>query len=227
MLNRNDTLFSPALFQFLRDLQANNEREWFQANRDRYEADVKGPMAAFIMAFAEPLARINRHFLADPRGNGGSMFRINRDTRFSANKDPYKSNVGAQFRHRDCSKDVHAPGFYLHLQPGECFISAGLWRPDPAALHKVREWIVAHPRQWQALGKAGIAVSGEAQKRVPAGFDPGHPLAEDLKLKDFYTHTPIQDREVCAPDFLDRFTAVCQGNAPLMAFLTKGLGLPW
>jgi len=218
--------FSPSLFKFLRELKANNDREWFQANRDRYEAEVRLPMVGFIMAVAEPLERLNKHFLADPRANGGSMFRINRDTRFSRNKEPYKTNVGAQFRHRDCTRDVHAPGFYLHLEPGGCFVAAGSWHPDPESLRKVRERIVSHTRAWKAL-RTELEVGGEALKRVPAGFDPAHPFAEDLKLKDFYTHSPLTEREVCAADFLERFTEACRRPLPLMAFLTKALELPW
>jgi len=220
-------VFTRGLFQFLKDLAAHNDREWFAANRDRYEADVKLPMAAFIMAFGEPLAGLSRNFVADPRGNGGSMFRINRDTRFSGNKDPYKTNVGAQFRHKDCTRDVHAPGFYLHLEPGCSFAGAGLWRPDPPGLHKVRESIVARARAWKAIKDAGIEVTGDTLVRVPAGFDPAHRFAEDLKLKDFYTHTPLTDKEVLAPDFLERFTAICREAAPLMAFLTKAMELDW
>ena len=219
--------FSPALFKFLRELKANNGREWFQANRERYEADVKGPVSAFIMAFADPLERISRHFLADPRGNGGSMFRINRDIRFSPNKDPYKTNVGAQFRHRECTRDAHSPGFYLHLEPGGCFASAGSWHPDPDALRRIRERIAAHPRMWKALKSGGLEVGGEALKRVPPGFDPAHPCAEDLKLKDFYTYTALTEREVCAPEFLEQFAGICRQNAPLVAFLARALELPF
>ena len=227
MTQRAEPLFSRTLFQFLRDLKANNNREWFQANKARYEAEVKGPVLAFVMAFAEPLEGINKHFRADPRPVGGSMFRINRDTRFSGNKDPYKLNVGAQFRHAQCTKDVHSPGFYLHLEPGGCFATTGLWHPDPDSLHKVRERIVSHTRAWKALQTAGIEVGGDALKRVPAGFDPAHPFAEDLKLKDFYTYTPLTEKEVCAPDFLGHFTDICRTHAPLAAFLTKALELPW
>jgi len=223
-LNRHP-FFDEGLFRFLRELKEHNDREWFQAHRDRYEADVKEPMLAFIMAFADPLRRLNQHYVADPRPTGGSMFRIFRDARFAKDKSPYKTNVGAQFRHCDCTKDVHAPGFYLHLEPGGCFASAGLWHPDPDSLRKVRERIVSHGREWKAL--ASLEVTGEALKRVPQGFDPAHPFAEDLKLKDFYTGTPFTQREICAPDFLERFTETCRRNLPLMAFLTKALELPW
>ena len=86
---------------------------------------------------------------------------------------------------------------------------------------------MARTKEWKALQDGGLEVQGEALKRVPQGFDPAHPFAEDLKLKDFYTHVPLADREVCAPDFLERFAEACRGNAPLVAFLTKALQLPW
>jgi uncharacterized protein (TIGR02453 family) len=216
--------FDEALFRFLRELKAHNDRAWFQEHKARFETDVKEPMQAFVLAFADPLQGLNRNYAADPRT---SLFRIFRDTRFSKDKSPYKTNVGAHFRHRACSKDVHSPGFYLHLEPGGCFVAAGLWHPDPESLRKVRERIAARPREWKALGEGGLEVLGDALKRVPQGFDPGHPLAEALKLKDFYTEVPILERDVCAPDFLARFTGICRRNLPVMAFLTKALELPW
>lgn len=219
--------FSPLLFRFLSELAAHNDREWFQANRERFEAEVRGPMQAFILAFAEPLRDLSPHFLADPRPSGGSMFRIFRDTRFSKDKSPYKTNVGAQFRHRECSKDVHAPGYYLHLEPGGSFMSAGLWRPDPESLRKVRERMISHAREWKALRAKGLEVTGETLKRVPPGFDPAHPLAEDLKLKDFYTYTPFTQGQICARDFLARFTEACRRDEPLIRFLSKALELPY
>jgi len=224
---RSGAFFTPALFRFLSELAAHNDRAWFDANRERFEVEVREPMQAFILAFAEPLRTLSPHFLADPRPSGGSMFRIFRDTRFSKDKSPYKTNVGAQFRHRECTKDVHAPGFYLHLSPGECFMSAGIWHPDPESLRRVRERMVSHTREWKALRAAGLEVSGEALKRVPAGFDPAHPLAEDLKLKDFYTYAPFTEHQACAPDFLERYTENCRRNAPLMRFLCRALELPY
>lgn len=219
--------FRPAFFRFLTELKANNSREWFQENRSRFEDDVRDPLLAFILAFGEPLSGISRHFLADPRPSGGSMFRIFRDTRFAHDKSPYKTNVGAQFRHGACSRDVHSPGFYLHLEPGGCFASAGLWRPDAASLKLVRDRIVSHPREWKAIRAAGLDVQGESLVRVPQGFDADHPLAEDLKLKDFYTAEALTQRQVCAADFLETYAEVCRRNAPLQKFLARALGLPW
>lgn len=219
--------FTPALFGFLAELRAENSREWFQANKARFERDVREPMLAFIAAFGEPLAGISAHFAADPRPAGGSMFRIVRDTRFSRDKSPYKTNIGAQFRHRDCTRDAHAPAYYLHLEPGGCFGGGGSWHPDPAALARIRARIAAKPQEWKALAKAGIEVAGDSLVRVPAGFDPAHPLAEALKMKDFYALAPLTQREVCAPDFLDRYAEICRGNAPLLKFLAKALDLPF
>ena len=134
-----------ALFDFLRDLRENNDREWFQANKGRYLAEVRDPMLDFIGAFAAPLAEISPHFVADPRPNGGSLFRIYRDTRFSRDKTPYKTNAGAHFRHA-AGKDAHAPGFYLHLEPGMCFAGCGVWRPDGPTVTKIREAIDVEQR---------------------------------------------------------------------------------
>jgi uncharacterized protein (TIGR02453 family) len=219
--------FTPALFAFLRELKVHNDRDWFQANKGRYENDVKAPLLRFIAAFGEPLAGLNRHFLADPRPVGGSMFRIYRDTRFAGPGSPYKTNAGAHFRHRDCAREVHSPAFYLHLQPRESFLAAGLWRPDAQALRQVRTRIVTHARAWKALREGGIEVQGDALQRVPQGFDPAHPWADDLRLKDFYAVEGLTDREVCAPDFLARFTEACRRHLPLLAFLAKAMDLPW
>ena len=106
-----------------------------------YRAEVRDPMLDFIAAFGEPLAAISPHFRADPRPNGGSLFRIYRDTRFSKDKTPYKTNVGAHFRHT-AGKDAHAPGFYLHLEPGACFAGCGVWHPDGPTLAGIRDTIV-------------------------------------------------------------------------------------
>jgi uncharacterized protein (TIGR02453 family) len=185
-------------------------------------------MLRFIAGFSGPLTSISRHFIADPRPSGGSMFRIYRDTRFSKDKSPYKTHLAAHFPHRTpTAGGVHGPGFYLHLEPGGSFAGGGLWHPDPDSLLKVRQAIVVKPAAWKALRKAGLEIEGEALKRVPPSFAPTHPCAEDLKLKDFYTTTTFTNAQVLAPDFLDQLTGACQKSAPLVAFLCKALELPW
>lgn len=219
--------FGAGLFRFLNELKADNKRDWFEDNRERYERDVKGPMLRFIDDFAKPLRSISPNFKADSRPVGGSMFRIHRDIRFSKDKSPYKTNVGAHFPHRKGGRDAHAPGFYLHLEPGRSFGGGGLWHPDPEALRQVRQRIVERSTEWRWVRQSGIAVEGEALKRVPAGYDPDHPFAEDLKLKDLYTMARFTDRQVCSPDFMQRFLAACRTASPLVAFLTRSLSLPW
>ena len=219
--------FGRGLFRFLKELKAHNHREWFQANKDRYESEVKEPMLRFIADFGERLRTISRNFDADPRPMGGSMFRIYRDTRFSKDKSPYKTAAAAHFQYRHGGKDVHAPGFYLHLEPGECMGGGGLWHPDPATLQKVRDHIVNRTKDWKAIVDRGIAISGDGLKRPPAGYAPTHPFIEDLKRKDIYTMTQFSEADVCAPDFLDRYTEACRSAGPLVEFLTKALGLAW
>ena len=221
----------PALFDFLRELKANNERPWFEANKARYIADVRDPMLDFIAAFAEPLAAISPHFVADPRANGGSLFRIYRDTRFSPDKRPYKTNVGAHFRHV-AGKDAHAPGFYLHLDAEACFAGCGIWSPGSDALAQIRRAIADNPAGWKRVTQAAafrdhFSLMGQSLKRPPRGFDAGHPLIEDLKRKDFVARTRFDEADAVQPDFLQRFTGVVRSGAEFVRFLSRAVGVPF
>jgi uncharacterized protein (TIGR02453 family) len=221
-------LLSANLFRFLKDLKAHNDRAWFAENKARYESEARDPLLRFIGAFSGPLSGVSRHFIADPRPSGGSMFRIYRDTRFAKDKSPYKTHLAAHFPHRSVSAGgVHGPGFYLHLEPGGSFAGGGLWHPEPDTLFKVRQAIVTKSVAWKALRKSGLEIEGEALKRAPQGFDASHPSAEDLKLKDYYITRSFTDAQVLAPDFLDQVGGACQSAAPLVAFLCKALDLPW
>lgn len=223
--------FSPALFDFLRDLAGNNDREWFAANKARYVAEVRDPMLDFIAGFGPHLQEISARYVADPRANGGSLFRIHRDVRFSKDKRPYKINAGAHFRH-EAARDAHAPGFYLHMEPGGVFAASGVWHPDGPALAKIRDMIAGNPGGWRkvtsprALGPRG-ALAGETLKRPPRGYDPDHPLIEDLKRKDFFALARFTEDESCAPGFMEEFGKTCRTFAPMTRFLTKALNLPW
>ena len=219
----------PEFFDFLRELKDNNNRDWFGANKQRYQEVVRDPMLHLISDFAPRLKKLSRHFIADPRPVGGSLFRIYRDVRFSKNKMPYKTHAAAQFRHAQ-GKDVHAPGFYLGLAPGEIHGGAGLWRPDSKSLRAIREAIVARPRAWKnAIGGAEFQrvfeLEGDSLKRAPKGFDPDHPLIEDLRRKDFVAMTHFEEADVLADDFLDRFTECCKTAVPMVRYLTKALNL--
>lgn len=219
--------FGPGVFQFLRELKANNKREWFQENRHRYESQVKDPMLQFIADFGSRLRAISRQFEADPRPVGGSMFRVYRDTRFSRDKSPYKTTAAAHFPHRDGGRDGHAPGFYLHLEPENCVGGGGLWHPDGPALQKVRDRIVNRPKEWKLVLDSKISISGDTLKRPPSGYDPEHPFIEDLKRKDLYIMRKFSEGDVCALDFMDRYLDACRAATPLVRFLTRALGLTW
>jgi uncharacterized protein (TIGR02453 family) len=219
--------FTPAFFTFLRDLKAHNDRAWFQANRDRYVAHVEAPMLAFIAAVGERLPSISPMMVADARRSGGSMYRIYRDTRFAADKSPYKTWAAASFKHRSANKDQPVPGFYLHIGPAGRYGGGGIYHPDMPTLTRIRQHIVADPKAWAAVRASGIEIEGDSLSRAPAGFDPAHRFIEDLRRKDFYGGAEFTAREVTSADFLDKYIACCEAVAPLMAFLSKALGLRW
>lgn len=220
--------FGPELFDFLEDLAHNNDKDWFDANRDRYEADVKEPCLEFIEAFAAPLSTLSAHFRAVPKAQGGSMFRIHRDTRFSNDKTPYKTNAALHFRH-ERAKDAHAPGYYLHLEPGNCFAGVGLWSPETKVAYRIRETIAEDPDDWVAAKEAidgTFAIEAHNPlKRPPKGFDPDHPLIEDLKMRSFMAGTSLDESTVTADDFLETYTEMNRTASPLMGFLCKAVGV--
>jgi len=219
--------FSSELFRFLTELRANNNREWFLVNRDRYDADARDPCLKFISGVGPRLRAISRHIVADARPSGGSLFRIYRDVRFSKDKSPYKTHAGIRFRHGGETKGAHVPGFYLRLEPGGSFAGAGLWHPDPAALKKVRDAIVARPQAWRAVLASKPPLDGDALRRPPQGYPPDHPFIADLKRKDFVTTVAFTNAQVLSSQFLPAFIKTCRSASPLLQFLTRALGLPW
>lgn len=222
---------TPKLFRFLKDLRENNDRNWFRDNKARYESDVRDPVLEFISDFAPRLQKLSPHLVADSRPVGGSMFRIYRDVRFSKDKSPYKTHVGVRFPHED-RKSVHAPGYYLHLEPGAVFAGGGVWRPESETLRSVRDAIVEDPKKWKRAisGKAFTArceLGGERLKRPPKGYDPDHPLIEVLKHKDFIASTQFTEKEACSKEFMKGLQSSYAAMKPLMAFLTHAVGAPW
>ena len=215
---------------FLAELHRHNERPWFEANRARYESLVREPALEFISAMAEPLARFAPRFRAVAKKAGGSLMRVHRDVRFSADKRPYKTNIGIQFRH-ELGRDVHAPGYYVHVDPWSVFVGVGCWRPDPVALAAIRRRISELPADWTgARDEAGFAarfeLAGESLRRPPRGFDAAHPLVEDLKRKDFIAVRHLDPASIHGPGFFDEVTGACETAAPFMGFLCRALGTP-
>ena len=219
--------FTRDTFRFLKELAANNRRDWFADNKARYEEHVKDPALRFIQDFAPHLAKVSPHFHAGPR----SLFRIHRDTRFSKDKQPYKTHTGIQFRH-DAGKDVHAPGYYLHIEPGGVFVGLGLWHPDGPTLRKIREAIVEKPDGWKKAtrGKkftATYEMAGDRLSRPPKGFDPEHPLVEELKWKDFIGSRDLDEDFVTSPHLPRELARTFAAGSPLMAFLCGAVGVPF
>ncbi len=215
--------------RFLSELAENNEREWFKENKHRYEIHVLGPALEFINAMDPRLEKISRHFVAVGKRTGGSLMRVYRDTRFSKNKTPYKTNVGIQFRH-EVGKDVHAPGFYLHIEPNNCFLGTGIWRPDSDALAAIRICIAENSGRWKRARDAKRFVAhfrfrGDRLKRPPRGYAADHPYIEDLKRKDFIAVSEFPIKAIQSPEFIDAVAAHYATAKPLMKFLCAALEL--
>jgi len=215
--------FKPDLFEFLRQLKRHNNRDWFAKNKPRYEEVVRDPALVFISSFGAYLHKLSPNFVADPRPTRGSLFRIYRDTRFSADKRPFKTHVGIHFSHAS-GKDAHAPVFYLHLEPDSPFAAAGVWHPDNSALTRIRSAIVAEPEQWVKVRRK-VELEGDTLKRPPRGFDPNHRFIEDLRRKDFVASVGLSEAQVCGTRFMRDFAAACQAMLPLVEFTTRALGL--
>jgi uncharacterized protein (TIGR02453 family) len=215
--------FTPATFRFLSSLARNNSREWFLAHKGDYERHVREPFMQFVADMQAPLARISPHYRADPRKNGGSLFRIHRDTRFAHDKQPYKPWQGARFFH-ERRREIAAPGFYIHLQPGDCHAGGGIWHPEPDTLKRIREFLADNPSAWKKAtrGKAfreHFVFWGESLSRPPRGFDPGHELIEDLKRKDFAAGTDFDEELACSAELLPWTVEQFRRLAPMIDYL--------
>ena len=223
--------FDASLFDFLEELADHNERTWFQANKLRYEQEVLQPSLAFIQAFRPHLRQLSPYFVASEQRVGGSLMRVYRDTRFGRDKTPYKTNVGIQFRH-EFGKDVHAPGYYVHLAPRECFLALGVWRPDKESLALIRNAIVEHPDRWKRARdsrkfRACYRLDGSSLKTPPRGFPADHPAIEDLKRTDFVALQELSERDVWQPQFIKGVAASFAAGRPFMRFLCEALRIPF
>jgi len=226
--NPGDESFGPDFFRFLRELASHNDRSWFVANKSRYDQHVQSPSLAFVRAVGPKLGSLSRHLVADARPVGGSVMRIYRDVRFAKDKSPYKTHVGIHFMHEGGKdSEAHLPGFFLHLAPGDSWVYAGMWQPETAALERIRRAIVDRSADWRKVRAAVPEIEGESLKRPPPGFDPDHPLLEDLKRKGFTAGLSIRDADVTRNDFPDRFVALSKSLNPLNRFLAKAVRIEY
>lgn len=221
-------MFSQNTFRFLDELAANNNRNWFEQNKNNYELLVRTPALKFIEAMAPALASFAPSFRADTRKIGGSLMRVYRDTRFSRDKTPYKTNIGIQFRHQ-LGKDIHAPGFYLHIASDECFLAVGCWHPEANELGRIRDLIVEKPDQWSAIFNdkkfnAHWSLAGDSLTRPPRGFDINHPLIADIKRKDFIALAQLSKSEVTGKGLVKLAEKQFTASVPFMRFLCDAVG---
>ncbi|WP_275096305.1 DUF2461 domain-containing protein [Sedimenticola hydrogenitrophicus] len=221
--------FPEATLMFLGELKANNNKTWFNDNKPRYEALVREPALALIESMAGGLAEISPHFRAIPKKVGGSLMRVYRDTRFASDKTPYKTNIGIQFRHA-LGKDIHAPGFYLHIEPEGCFVGAGIWHPESKTLGQIRGFMDDNPAAWRkALQAPAFArefnLEGDSLKRPPRGFAADHPLIEDLKRKDFIAIKPIEPAAIHSPRFPQSVLKDFHRTDPFMRYLCTAINV--
>ena len=226
--------FKPAVFQFLRELDANNEKSWWETNKPRYAELIQQPALDFIEDFGERLRGISPHFIASTNLNGGSLMRPYRDVRFSRDKTPYKSNVGIQFRHEQ-GKDVHAPGFYIHLEPGQCFAGAGLCHPVTRVAGQIRQAINDDPSEWGVVAHTRTFIDtwslgdhdDDRLQRVPKELDPDHPYPDDLRLTSFTAGTRLTQKSVTSRAFSDDLFKTFKKAAPFTRVLCEAIGVPF
>jgi uncharacterized protein (TIGR02453 family) len=222
------TGFTPEAIDFLADLAQNNDRAWFQPRKADYERLLRAPLEALCSALAERFAARAIPLEADPKR---SPFRIYRDTRFSRDKSPYKTHLGASFPWLDeagaaVDAGAHANGGYFHFEPGEMFVGGGMWRAEKPRLEALRRAIVEDPDAVRAAVEEpgfvawfGDVHTHEALKRVPKGYRPDHPMADMFRWKDVVFGRRLSDADVCSPDLPDLVADGYAAALPVFRFL--------
>jgi uncharacterized protein (TIGR02453 family) len=217
--------FTRKTLAFLRALKRNNDREWFRSRKDEYELHVRGPMVALLAQLAADLPTFAPELVSDPRV---SLFRIYRDTRFSADKSPLKTQVAAHFPARGFPRG-EGSGLYLEIAPSSVWIGGGLYMPSSSDLRLLREHIAAHHRSLHRIvtgspfRRAVGRLEGEQLTRVPRGYLPDHPAADYLRYKQFLGGREFEANFATSPRFYPQVLEIFRGVAPLVRFLNTGL----
>jgi uncharacterized protein (TIGR02453 family) len=227
----SDSIITPRLFKFLRELKKNNNREWFAENKSRYEQDVREPAVELVRQLEKPLSKAAPMLMAIAKGHGGSVMRIYKDTRFAKDKTPYKTNVGISLRHEAC-KDIHAPGVYIHLDPDECFIGAGCWRPDKNVLAATRAAIAQDAKRWKRVRdnkafRESFELAGESLKTKPRDYPADHPMIDDLRRIDFIAVAPLSQKDFTSVTIVPKLIDHIKRSKPLMQFLCDAIEIPY
>jgi uncharacterized protein (TIGR02453 family) len=217
-------MFTSKTLSFLRSLKRNNDRSWFHARRDQYDRHVRGPMVEVIERLAEDFQAIAPEFDADPKA---SLFRPFRDTRFSENKTPLKTNIAARFPHRVLGR-MNGAGLYFEVAPGWVWIGGGIWAPETPQLQAIREHIAAHHRTLgkivsaPALRKLG-GLKGDRLTRVPRGFAKDHAAADFLVFRQFMGIREEAGEFALRRDFYTQLLQTFKAFVPLCRFLNEPL----
>jgi len=224
------TYFTDKSLKFLRGLARNNDKAWFNAHREDYERHVRDPYQRLLADLQPGLAAISPHFRSDPKGVGGSLFRIHRDARFSNDKSPYKTWQGARLYH-ERRREVPAPSFYVHLQPANSFIGAGLWHPEPDTQRRIRQFIFDNPAGWKSAAHApavrrrfALEDSGKLV-RPPRGFPAEFEFIDDLKHRNWVLWRSLDDATMTGPRLRDVVHRDLRALSPFMDYLCAALDL--
>ena len=224
------TYFTDKSLRFLRALARHNERAWFLARKEDYETHVRQPFQRLLDDLQGPLAEASPHFRSDSRKVGGSMFRIQRDTRFATDKAPYKEWQGARLFH-ERSRQVPAPSFYLHLQPGASFFGGGIWHPDTPVQRRIRQFIFDNPGGWKAAAHAPAfrrrfdLDDAEMLVRPPRGFPADFEFLDDLRHRNFVAWRSLDDDVMLGPRLLATLRRDLLALAPFMDYICASLDL--
>ncbi len=219
-----EPVFSTKTLTFLRALTRHNDREWFKAHKADYESHVKAPLLELLARLEPDLHAFAPEYVAHPKV---SLFRIYRDTRFSANKAPLKTNAAAHFPHREILK--RGGGFYMEVTPQRVFMGGGVYMPEPADLLRIRERIAGDHQRFTRLirAKAFTGVVGEMRgtqlSRVPRGFRADHPAADLLRYKQFLAAREFPPEFAYDPGFYPELLRVFRATAPLLRFLNEAM----
>ena len=206
---------------FLKDLHKNNNREWFNENKDRYRA-AHTNVADFVEVLIEEIGKFDEEILKIDAKK--ALFRIYRDVRFSKDKSPYKTNFGAGL---GMGKGNRISGYYLHIEPGKSFLAGGVYQPDTTVLKEIRKEISINSNEFLSILEQdefrnnfrGLSV-GQKLQRVPAGFEKDDPMAEFLKLKNFIVVHPVSNEALMKEDAAKNFAQIFKSIKPLNDFLS-------
>ncbi|MEM7785020.1 MAG: DUF2461 domain-containing protein [Planctomycetota bacterium] len=224
------TGFPEDIQEFFATIQNNNRRDWFLENKSWYEDSVQNPALELVRSIEKPLKKVSPHFTAVAKKSGGSIMRIYRDTRFSKNKSPYKTNLGIHFKH-EMGKDVHAPGFYFHVSAHSIFIGAGIWHPESKTLNQIRALIDDDAARFKRSRnskkfKSKFEIGGDSLKRPPRGYEKDHPMIEDLKRKDHIAIASLDEKQIYRADLIDVLIEHFKAAKPFVRFLCDSIYLP-